>query len=57
MKYINSKLRKDLLPYFLTKYPQSEEAEVNVSLNGKVRKIDNVDSNFIDLISKSGVKF
>ena len=38
-------------------YPKSESAEINLRLANHIWKVDNLDSDENDLISKSGVKF
>ena len=57
MEFINQSLKKDLIPYFLLKYPQSEAREVNLRLSNWVSEIDNSYSNSNDFIYASGVKF
>lgn len=52
---INDVLKTKLLPYCLLKYPQSEEAQVNLSLNDRIKKIDDFQNNQIDLIYKSEI--
>lgn len=57
MEFINQSLKKDLIPYFLLKYPQSEAREVNLRLSNWVSEIDNSYSNSNDFIYASGVRF
>lgn len=57
MEFINQSLKKDLIPYFLLKYPQSEAREVNLRLSNLVSEIDNSYSNSNDFIYASGVRF
>ena len=57
MKLINEHLAKNLLPYYLLRYPQSENKEVNLSLAKEVETINTIDSNENNLIIKSKISF
>ena len=51
--FINSYLKKELLPYFLLKYPLSEEKNTSLGFADKVIEVDNKYNNENDLIFKS----
>lgn len=55
--FINSCLKKDLFPYYMRKYPQSEESQVNWSLTKNLNEVDNFESNNNDEVFWSKVKF
>ena len=55
--HINKVLVKELLPYFGRKYPQSEEAEVNLALKEMIIAKDNISNNDNDLVFRSGITF
>ena len=57
LEFINRSLRDDQLPYLLLKYPQSEEAEVNMSLSKMITEVDNFNDNNNDFLWRSGIKF
>lgn len=57
MKLINEHLAKNLLPYYLLRYPQSENKEVNLSLAKEIETINTMDSNENNLIIKSNINF
>ena len=54
---MNKCLQNDLLSYYMTKYPQSEEGEVNYSLTKTLNEVDNFDNNENDQVFLSKVKF
>ena len=55
--FINKLLAGKLLPYFLKKYPLSQESQTNLSFSKKVTDINNKLENENDLIYRSNVKF
>ena len=57
IELINNCLKKEIMPYLLTKYPKSEDSEKNLRLASLIRSFDNVDCPENDLITKSGIKF
>ena len=56
-EFVNDFLKKELLPYFLLKYPLSEDSQTSIGFSRKVIQKDNKQSNQNDLIFRSKVKF
>lgn len=56
-KLINEHLKDELLPYFLLRYPQSNNKEVNLNLNKLISQTDAIETNENDLFMKSGIQF
>lgn len=43
--HMDNCLKKELIPYFLIKYPISEEAQINIQFESKIVEIDSIDDN------------
>lgn len=50
-------LKKQILLYFKSKYPETLECQVNMALAKRIVGVDNMDSNDYDMVLKSGVRF
>ena len=57
VEFINTSLKEDIIPSLLSKYPKSEDSEVNLRLFNLIREVDTSESNENDLVAKSGIKF
>lgn len=57
IQLINKTFRDTIFPYIKIKYPQSEDAEVNLALNKRVTRIDDFQNNRNDLFYKSEIQF
>ena len=48
---------RDQFPYFLLKYPQSEESETSLTFSSLITEVDNFSNNDNDFIFQNKVKF
>lgn len=55
-KLINLHLKNNILPYFLLRYPQSNNKEVNQKLNKEVSATDYLDTNENNMFLRSKIK-
>ena len=54
---IDEHVKNEVLPYHLSKYPQTETKEVNLKLSKLIKPIDNYNSTYYDYVFNSSVKF
>ena len=57
IEFINKSLKDGIIPQLLSKYPKSEDSEVNIKFNNLVRNYDNIENHENDFVYTSGVKF
>ena len=57
IELINEILKEKIIPNLISRYPKSEDAEVNLKLSGLIRTVDNSENNENDLVARSKVKF
>ena len=49
--------KEELIPYFLMKYPMSQDSEVNQEFASKIVEVDSALDNDTDLVFKSKISF